>query len=285
MEISEKNILFTSSIEIKEILQPFLKHYNLNYFNYMRIYSDSSIATLSTNPVRDKYLLERDYKDSMDYDPSLYTKEKGCILWTDGEKFLHSQTQKELIRKKIIEGSNYFNTGNGIAFFEKHNDYLDCYQFATYPQNDTIIPLYFNHYDCFDLFIAYFKENANSLIKLSHKDRIFLPSLNGPQKNKKIITPECIQKEKFLKSFRVKKYYLQAGGDTYLTARELACLSGIARGLKQKEVAKHLKVSPRTVEYFLENLKRKFNLNSISSLAEAYWKSLLPKHIIFDSDI
>lgn len=285
MKISDKHIMFISETEIKQICQPLFDLLDITYFNYMRTYPDGSFSVLTTHATRDKYLFEQDYQDSMDYDPAIYAHSEGYILWNDAEKFLPTQAQKELIRKKIRDGANFFNVGNGIAFYEKHVNFVDIYQFGADSKNENIIASYFIHNNELQLFIAFFKEKARNLIKLSHENKLILPNLEKIERNEKIITNDEMRKNIFLQATKVKRYYVEAGSKAYLTPRELACLAGVARGLKQKEVAHKLKVSPKTIEYFLENIKRKLGLSNIHQLIEAYWLSLLPKNKFYEIDI
>ncbi len=51
-----------------------------------------------------------------------------------------------------------------------------------------------------------------------------------------------------------------------LTSRELECLFYTLRGMTAKSVARKLNISPKTVEFHLENLKDKFNCRTKSEL-------------------
>lgn len=48
-------------------------------------------------------------------------------------------------------------------------------------------------------------------------------------------------------------------GDTYLTPREADCVKLVSQGKKYKETAKALSLSLRTVEFYIQNVKKKFN--------------------------
>lgn len=56
----------------------------------------------------------------------------------------------------------------------------------------------------------------------------------------------------------------------YLTKRESECLNLLARGKNTKMIANMLELSPRTVEYYIENAKVKFNVRYRSELIEKY---------------
>ena len=55
-----------------------------------------------------------------------------------------------------------------------------------------------------------------------------------------------------------------------LTSREKECLSLIAQGYTMKNAARKLKISPRTVEQHLRNIKDKYGLNTKNQLVEIW---------------
>jgi len=70
----------------------------------------------------------------------------------------------------------------------------------------------------------------------------------------------------------------------FFTRREREILNLIAEGYKDKEIADDLDVSVRTVEKFLDNLMRKWNLRSRSSVIDyAFEKRLINVYEILES--
>ena len=57
----------------------------------------------------------------------------------------------------------------------------------------------------------------------------------------------------------IKRYYLydHDGGGVYFTRREAECMSLLLAGNTVKEAARRLLLSPRTVEFYLKNMKEK----------------------------
>lgn len=54
----------------------------------------------------------------------------------------------------------------------------------------------------------------------------------------------------------------------YLSKRELECLRFLLRGKTAKDIASLLLLSPRTIEFYLDNIKRKMGVSSKSELIE-----------------
>lgn len=57
-------------------------------------------------------------------------------------------------------------------------------------------------------------------------------------------------------------------GDVYLSSKEKLCLQYAVRGKTMREIAIILGLSRRTVEHYLENIKRKFNVKTKPELIE-----------------
>ena len=60
-----------------------------------------------------------------------------------------------------------------------------------------------------------------------------------------------------------RRYYLQSPYDgVYLTRREAECMHYTRAGMTMVEVSIKLGLSPRTVEYYMANVKRKLHVHS-----------------------
>ena len=61
--------------------------------------------------------------------------------------------------------------------------------------------------------------------------------------------------------------------DTYLTRREAECMALMIRGYTNPRVAAKLKLSVRTVEFYIKNMRQKLNCHSKSHLIETVRRS------------
>lgn len=56
-----------------------------------------------------------------------------------------------------------------------------------------------------------------------------------------------------------------------VSKREKECLTCLAKGMTAKEIARVLNLSPRTIEFYIENMKKKYRCNNrIQLIAKAY---------------
>ncbi len=79
--------------------------------------------------------------------------------------------------------------------------------------------------------------------------------------------------ELYLQKMHFKRYYFSTPlGNNYLTKREAACLFCLSRGLSNKAIASYLKISPRTVETHMENIKNKTLCSNRAELTELVFR-------------
>ncbi len=63
-----------------------------------------------------------------------------------------------------------------------------------------------------------------------------------------------------------KNYVLSAFPDIYVTRRETDCLRLLQKKLTNKEISENLNISVRTVEFYMNNIKMKFQVSKRSQL-------------------
>lgn len=99
------------------------------------------------------------------------------------------------------------------------------------------------------------------------------------QKNKKNLLnaylPETIKKIRILKTYPLGDKFR----DIHLSQREAECMALILKGKTLSTVAEELKLSIRTVEFYLKNMKTKLNCKSKFALIEQIQQSDFSKNI------
>lgn len=77
-----------------------------------------------------------------------------------------------------------------------------------------------------------------------------------------------------LKRRVIKVYYIDQDDKTlYLTQREAECVIRLVKGLTIKDTGKSLKLSARTIEFYLKNVKKKLNVKTKSQLIQRIYAS------------
>ncbi|MBX3708746.1 MAG: helix-turn-helix transcriptional regulator [Gammaproteobacteria bacterium] len=135
--------------------------------------------------------------------------------------------------------------------------YFFC--FGASANNTSVINFYINHPDLLQKYGHYFRErererereSASALLKEYEKDKIIISN------NAIYSLPQSLS-----------LFDYQAGQLSFkLTRRENDCAKQLILGKQIKEIASILKLSPRTVESHINNLKEKFNYRNKLELA------------------
>ncbi len=123
----------------------------------------------------------------------------------------------------------HYGFAHGLTITQQQGSHCDFFLFATHPNNSAINQFYLNKKDLFTEFIKTFYQKLDPVIQdLSHH-RFFVPGNAG----KYINTAQAF------------------------SPRQRECGTLLADGLTTKEIAKVLKLSPRTVEGYINDLKMK----------------------------
>lgn len=240
----------TSSKDVDDICSPALSSIGISYFNYIKIYHKDSSRELLTNNAS---WIDHFYKNSLYKSAGAVDIEhllpKGYFLWSE----LNSDDPV------YTQGRDSFNIDNGASFVEKGKDATYLYIFASNRDNDSINNFYTRNVDLFRRFMFYFNDKALPLINEASKNKIYLPE-------KQIILPDKIKshrigdsdREEFYKKTDVDRFYLLSESDQlYLTKKQAQCVAYFIEGATAKQCAKALKISHRTVEGYLNDIKEK----------------------------
>jgi DNA-binding CsgD family transcriptional regulator len=88
------------------------------------------------------------------------------------------------------------------------------------------------------------------------------------------------------KSKRLPAYVLGAKhGNTYFTKREAECMVWLLKGKTINSIAALLELSPRTVEYYIKNMKTKIGCRTKFELIDLVYASEFMKSVDFNGQI
>ncbi len=108
----------------------------------------------------------------------------------------------------------------------------------------------------------YWQHVLQEVLHKEHADYCFLYTNIGPQDR-----DEC-RTGNYLGDFEKRSGIFLDGefSGIHLTPREFDCLQVLGEGKTIKEIARDMELSPRTVEFYLKNLKEKFGCKSKNEL-------------------
>lgn len=265
-----KNLLILNESiqqQMSVICEP-LEQLGIKYFYYLKFYKNGNILYLENKPTLLNYVIKNNLTLKQ---YNSFVKEIKKLLQKD---FQHSKCifWKEFPQEEVHEVLNKLNIGNIITFCNKTDVYLEAYGFGSKKDNNDVLDFYINNLDIFNRFFCYFKAIISSLIKLDDEEKLL--ACNPIEKENIIINFPCaetIKIKNFLEKTTPKVYYLKNG--TRLGIREAECLAYLSRGYSVKETAKILRLSPRTVESYLNAIKTKAQCYTTSELRDLFFNS------------
>lgn len=264
----KNHITFTSCHEMKEICQPLFRHFPIKAMDYSKIFLDGSRAVLCTHPetteiafINQKNLIDV-YTPDFDDDKYVFAPHwiNRCAKDPKAKKVVEKVSNQLNLQRELL------NIGTEFWINKKTSNYFECFEFQSDIADNCTADTYFRHIELFDKFILYFRAVAHKLIIAANEQRLILPWRKEAEIMKSLHVPN---KEAFLKEIKIKKFPLQGPftGKT-LTGRELDCAIELLKGKTIKEIAKKLKLSPRTAEHHVEHIKTKLSCKKKSELIE-----------------
>ena len=171
---------------------------------------------------------------------------------------------------RAIAVAAYFGLYNGVCIEKIHGDITEVLEFAS--PNPCSSPLEFCcNVDLLNQFFLYFKSEAQELIKAAEKEPICflegrIPKLQNSSESHYNEFCASIKPEKINIKFKSK--------EVSFTRREFEVLNLMVKNKSMAEVAEILKLSRRTVEFYLYNAKNKTQLFTVNKLLDAFNDSL-----------
>lgn len=272
MERTYKSFLkFTTDVD--QICEP-LKKLGVTYISYMKNFKNNKQIYLSNSSDWIKcYYDNALYKSSLfNGDPTIYSS--GYYLWPPYSK-----------KEVFSYGRDEFNSDNGITVIEKQKDFCEFFFFSGDTDNVGLTNLFINNIDLLKRFTIYFKDKANKILISVEKNKITITDHYNDwvacDKEFSSINNATSKyyRDLFIDTTTIKKYPLimEKKEIVTLSAREIDCAIGLLEGKTSKEIANKLRVSTRSIEAYLENLKSKLNCYKKSELIDVLLKNNLNK--------
>ena len=246
--LKKNNMAISSADEMHQICSPLKKHFDIENFQYLKIFPDMSRIHLGMNAKWNEFYyahIERYYKEYL----------------TEGYHWSSGCSPLLALGDACIEDAIAHETGDGVLLTQ-HNQGCTEMFFITHKWSQyksTKVELLMRNIDLIEMFIASFKEKAKDLIALAAKDPIFLPFIKNNQPMKQPIFSDELRRAFIMDLNKLEN-------KSKLTSREVECIYYTSLNMSAKQVAEKLRISPRTVEHHLDNAKNKIGCSKKSSL-------------------
>jgi DNA-binding CsgD family transcriptional regulator len=249
--------LFQYNEQIQPILinicSEFFRFLNLNYFAY-GFYNDGAHFTLRTNLELCKYTLEHNL---FSINSKVSQDRIRQIPLAQIKAFVNSGKPQDALHQCVFD----FNIWNSLCIMLRKEHSLHWWTFGTDRNNYGILSEYVNKRPLFESFIRYFNHAAVDIINVNDNLKIIHPGYRIPAYD-----PTYDNASQQLQTRFLKETMSPTNKKMYLTKREAECINYLGQGKTAKEVANLLKISPRTVEYYLQNARLRLKCSDRSHL-------------------
>jgi len=229
--------------------------YQLHYFSYQKVGKDGSYALLANDPAYIAYYLENQLylHDIFVHDPALCLNDVQVFL-LEGE----AQKQDKDLDILYSHCRPNFNIKNNIILRLRHEDYYELFCFGTQYSGGHIRNICTNHLAQLQKFVPHFQQGMQSPIDTITDFSLDIQQMKGLQfqRQNSLERSEREKCERFLEAIHDGAFAFRQRCRR-LSPREEESLYWMTQGKTAKETAAILQLSPRTVEEYRENARRK----------------------------
>jgi DNA-binding CsgD family transcriptional regulator len=258
--------------EIQDICKP-LKQLNINYFCEVIITNQKEFSAIGTSAGFTEHYLKNKY-----YNVDLHTAKnknlENFVIW--------DMIERRGMSAKMHQEAAAFGLQHTFTIIENTHQGRHYYHFGNSGSSLAINQVYLANLDLLKKFTHYFKESINQskALAAAHEIKFKIapnaegylttPNFNeiGESSNEQFISTIFSPKEALENNLiLVNKHTNQP---IKLTIQQSKCIQHLARGHSNKQIAKLLDLSPRTVENYLNRVRIILNCDSSKELISLY---------------
>lgn len=271
-----KHPVFTDKDQIVEICAP-LNKLDITYFCHVNINEEGHFSGISNNPEFADHYIKNKYYNA---DIHLASNELGgYVLWDTLPKC--GETQR---MDKEAEG---FGVKHTFTIVKEHEKTKDYFHFATHLDQDWYNQVYLSNLDLLGNFADYFKEKIkqSKMLAIAY-DYTFAPSkeeakfcLKGLDEFLKMSEKSIEVKNSLDENFHQIKNIIpahaaimhrQSGKVLRLAPQQMRCLTLLLSGKTSKEIGQVLGISYRSVEHYIQRIRRILGCKNSKEVIAAY---------------
>ena len=238
-----QHVFFKQAAEIDRLIYPLALHFGLNSFNYHKTYHNDAKIYLSNDPKWQAYYLQRRLYLHSVFELSAHNYVKTRIIWSnvDDHGFI--------LHEALKFGINY-----GVTLVEPVADGCEFYFLGTTTKDKNVMNKYLSNFALVEKFIANFRQGAQDMFARVEPHQLIIRDWQNNDLH--FNSTNQVDRLAFLMAIY---------GYTF-SRRELDCVPLLLKGYSCKQIAEHLKISFRTVEVYVNNLKQKTGTGSKNEL-------------------
>ena len=252
-ERNEGAYSFHASIlpDLKKTILPLFHSTPLTQFCYMRFFEDGRYIMLCTHDTWYKFQFKYVRDNGIEFNLPL----QSC----NNKRFTKYVWPKD-IKDSLIHNIKSHGMINGITVFMRGEKYVDSWTFSSNKSFENVNKFLFQNQLHFNDILMFSKQwiqeevldkNNISDIQATFDDPLPLQSLNSKKKLHKI---PCYINGKII----------------YFSKREKECIYLLLRGYTSKQIAQSLFISPKTVDFYIDNIKTKSRCQYRSEITKLF---------------
>jgi DNA-binding CsgD family transcriptional regulator len=216
-----------------ELGESFLKKFGQSSYGFDRVYNDGTCIRLSASLEVLKYLEESKNMITAPVPNFLLDKEKFIYVVPD---------QIGEIKPEYVEFKNAMKINGVVNSIERRSGYYDQLWILSSEKFDSLSNICVNNIEEIQNFFLFFKDKAAQLVKTAANNSHYT------------LDPARISN---IKGLDINKNSDRGRSLIQFSKREIECIAFMMIGLTIPEIGVAMSLSPRTVEYYINNLKSK----------------------------
>jgi DNA-binding CsgD family transcriptional regulator len=248
--------------DIQRICQPLQQLLDIRFFDYGKFLPNGDLIVLYNDPEYVQFYLTH----------PIYKKNKPTLLKKPGKYLWNSYIDPDF----LADAKKKFGYDHGMTILIDQDGYQEVFNFATTSENAKIYDFYFNQPQLLSQFMDYFKDKTKEIIKAIARSPIILEKI--PQETIEFIKPDAFAKLSKALGNEDADYMMVKNKKIPLTEREAQSLTLLAQGKRTKDIAKVLEISPRTVDIYLNKIRKKIGIKNRFELLNLWNQHRLLAH-------
>lgn len=256
----------TAQDKINSICEPLFKSFNLESFRYCRFFYDGSYALISSNK---SITVNESFSKLIFNRESNGTVFEQAIAKTQFDQFYYFLWPSDP-EDALLSLYHHLNIWNGFTIYLKSQNYLECWCFAATKDQPILSNFYINNVKILHQFIKHFHTLANEIVQ---------NAINSYRGIFKHFHYEQLQYDSSYEFFKLNNSIVF---NKHLSPREIESLHFLLKGMSNKEIARKLGLSCRTIEDYVNSIKNKLECKDRKQLLSLFVtlpSSLYPQYV------
>lgn len=260
-----ERVIVKKSVDVNDICRSLFDATKLNGFGYINFNTNGDFFYLANDcKWVEHFLMEQFHNDLNPNEiPEIFTN-----------KYLIADNVDE---QRISPAAMDFGYYHIFSIIEQNDSVFEIFSYTSESADPAVNNWYINNISFLEKHNCYFKQQATDLIKNTKKHSII---------KKMMLTDELERIKKIADKANdehasvIDVNQLQLGDEfnnAIISKQEIECIHYLLLGKTSKEIAPLIFKSPRTVEYYLNQLKRKFKASNKSDLISKVLSSEIAK--------